>query len=81
MKDLRKVRAAGYPLERTVAVDDSPAKHARNSGNLLRVSAWTGRPDDTELLDVAAYLRWLDTHENVRIVEKRGWRDRSAWRE
>ena len=47
IKDLRKVRRAGYSLERTVVVDDSPEKHTRNFGNLLRVTPWTGQPGDT----------------------------------
>lgn len=39
LKDLRKLKRKGYPLEAIVAVDDTPAKHARNYGNLVAVSA------------------------------------------
>jgi hypothetical protein len=81
LKDLQKVRAAGFSLDRTVAIDDSPEKHIRNFGNLLRVSPWTGQPDDDGLVEVAAYLRWLETHDSVRSVEKRGWRNHSTWRD
>jgi carboxy-terminal domain RNA polymerase II polypeptide A small phosphatase len=81
LKDLSKVRRTGRTLERTLAIDDSPEKHERNYGNLLRVKAWTGDPDDSELLDVAKYLRWIDQFDNVRKVEKRGWRTMTAWQQ
>jgi carboxy-terminal domain RNA polymerase II polypeptide A small phosphatase len=55
-------------------VDDSPEKHTRNYGNLVRVAPFTGDPADTELASLARYLRQLATQPNVRCIEKRGWR-------
>jgi carboxy-terminal domain RNA polymerase II polypeptide A small phosphatase len=81
IKDLGKLKKLGYDLDRVVAIDDSPEKHARNFGNLLRVTPWTGDQDDTELQDVARYLQWLDQQPSVRSVEKRGWRNLTHWRQ
>jgi carboxy-terminal domain RNA polymerase II polypeptide A small phosphatase len=80
IKDLRKLKRLGHDLNRIVAIDDSPEKHQRNFGNLLRVRPWTGEQEDTELLDVAKYLNWLSTQPSVRSVEKRGWRNQTHWR-
>ena len=75
IKDLRKLKRLRLDLNRIVAIDDSTEKHQRNFGNLLRVRPWTGEQEDTELLDVATYLRWLSSQPSVRSVEKRGWRN------
>ena len=76
LKDLRKVKRQGWQLERVLMIDDTPKKLTRNYGNLVRVSAWEGNPNDNELLDLAKYLEWLHAHENFRTIEKRGWRSR-----
>jgi carboxy-terminal domain RNA polymerase II polypeptide A small phosphatase len=81
IKDLSKLKKLGHNLDRVVAIDDSPEKHARNFGNLLRVQPWTGDQDDTELLDVGRYLEWLDHQPSVRKVEKRGWRNLTHWQQ
>jgi carboxy-terminal domain RNA polymerase II polypeptide A small phosphatase len=81
LKDLSKLKKLGFSMDRMVAIDDSPEKHARNFGNLLRVSEWTGDQEDEELLDVSRYLNWLGAQANVRRVEKRGWRNLSHWRQ
>lgn len=80
LKNLHKLRRLGFDLDRVVAVDDSPEKHRRNYGNLLRVRPWSGDRDDTELDDVRNFLRWLDQQPTVRQIEKRGWRSRQFWR-
>ncbi len=73
-KDLKKVKRVGYALERVLVIDDSPEKHARSYGNLVRVTPFAGDPADTELADLLPVLDWLRTVENVRTVEKRDWR-------
>lgn len=80
LKQLNKLKGLGFGLDRIVAIDDSPEKHQRNYGNLLRVKPWMGEPDDDELFDVARYLNWLAVQESVRRVEKRGWRQQRHWR-
>jgi RNA polymerase II subunit A small phosphatase-like protein len=77
VKNLRKLKAKGYPLESIIAVDDTPAKYAKNYGNLVCVREFVGDPKDDELPLLAAYLNELAAVPNVRAVEKRGWRERT----
>lgn len=75
IKQLSKLRKRlRYDLRRVLVVDDSPDKHRRNYGNLVRVSEWTGDPADDELRDLAGYLERIAGCENYRGMEKRGWR-------
>ena len=76
LKDLKKVRRRGYNLDRVLVVDDTPGKHARNYGNLVRVEPFHGEADDRELPSLMPYLLGLATAHNVRAVDKRGWRNR-----
>jgi TFIIF-interacting CTD phosphatases, including NLI-interacting factor len=71
-KRLRKLRKR-YSLDRIVVVDDSPEKHAKNYGNLVRVAPYEGLADD-ELDLLRTYLQRLSTVQNVRSIEKRNWR-------
>lgn len=75
LKCLRKLKDRGYSLESIIAVDDTPAKHARGYGNLVQVHEYTGGTDDDELHRLQAYLAWLAAVPNVRAIEKRGWRN------
>ena len=77
LKNLRKLKARGYPLESIIAVDDTPSKYAKHYGNLVTVREFLGDPGDDELPLLAAYLRELAEAPNVRTVEKRGWRQRA----
>jgi hypothetical protein len=54
-------------------VDDSPEKHQRSYGNLIRVSAYTGAATDSELPVLLQYLDRLRAMDIVRAVEKRHW--------
>ena len=74
VKDLKKVRRLGYSLENIVVVDDTSEKLERNYGNHLRVQEFVGSRDDAELRDVLPFLNSLRTANNVRQIEKRGWR-------
>ncbi len=80
VKDLKKLRRMGYALEQVIVVDDSPRKHERNYGNLVWVKPFEGQADDVELLHLARYLETLADVDNVRVVEKRGWRERQGRR-
>ncbi len=75
LKDIRKLRRAGYRKSQIIAVDNTPSKWARSYGNLVAVSDWEGDPADRELRDLRTYLTWLGCVENVRRIEKRWWRD------
>jgi TFIIF-interacting CTD phosphatase-like protein len=75
VKDLAKLRRIGYALERVIVIDDTAKKHERNYGNLVRVSEFEGQPEDNELLHLVRYLDALANIDNVRVVEKRGWRN------
>lgn len=77
VKDLSKVKRLGYPLERVLMVDDTPAKLMRQYGNLVRVAPFYGEADDDELPALAAYLARIRDTPSFRALEKRGWRTRS----
>lgn len=75
-KNLVKVKRKGYRLESVLVVDDSPEKYHSHYGNLIRVTEFRGHTDDGELLLLLSYLDTLMDVENVRSLEKRGWRKR-----
>jgi len=77
VKDLGKIKRIGYALERVIVIDDTAKKHERNYGNLVRVSPFEGQPEDDELAYLIRYLDVLADVDNVRVVEKRGWRHQS----
>jgi len=72
VKDLKKIRRQGWDLAHVLVVDDTASKLARNYGNLVRVSPYTGEPDDV-LTHLAAFLTLLSKEPDVRRIEKRGW--------
>lgn len=74
-KKLTKLKKQGYPLEQIIIVDDSPEKAASNFGNAVYILPFTGAPDDKELLYLNKYLLTLKNAENLRSIEKRGWRN------
>lgn len=73
LKDLRKVKRLGWPLDRVVMIDDSPEKLRRHYGNLVRVLPFWGHDDDVELRLLTRFLDRLRTHPDIRPPEKRGW--------
>ena len=73
-KPLHKVGRRGYDLRRVLVVDDSPEKHTRNYGNLVRVRPFEGDPADDELPLLASYLEQLAREPDFRRIEKRWWR-------
>lgn len=78
-KRLQKLKRHGYRLERLIAIDDTPSKHAQNYGNLVCVSEYLGAdPHDDELLRLIAYIDALAGEPDVRKIEKRRWRERAG---
>jgi carboxy-terminal domain RNA polymerase II polypeptide A small phosphatase len=74
VKILKKVKKLGFHLDKTLIVDDTPAKVANSFGNAIYPKIYEGDPNDTELLQLSAYLLTLKDSENVRKIEKRFWR-------
>jgi RNA polymerase II subunit A small phosphatase-like protein len=75
VKDFKKVKRNGISLSQVLVIDDTPEKHERNYGNLIRVQPFMGDPADDELVRLLPFLRHLASLNDVRIVEKRGWRN------
>ncbi|MBC3910673.1 NIF family HAD-type phosphatase [Undibacterium umbellatum] len=74
VKNLQKVKRRGYRLEHIIMLDDTPKKLRRNYGNLVRINMFEGDMQDRELKHVMLYLQELKLAENIRKIEKRGWR-------
>lgn len=81
VKDLKKIRRNGYALEQVIVVDDTAKKHERNYGNLVRVEPFEGQLDDDELVYLTSFLETLVGVDDVRVVDKRGWRHKLRRRE
>ena len=75
-KKLTKLRRRGYNLENVIVVDDTPQMWRNSYGNLVRVEPYLGETEDDELKKLTLYLDILKNVENVRKVEKRGWKNR-----
>lgn len=78
VKDLGKVKRRGYRLESVIMLDDTPEKLMRQYGNHLWLEPFMGDPRDRELLDIQPFLLHLSKKNNVRRIEKRGWRNFKA---
>ncbi len=76
-KRLAKLKKRGFRLDEIIGIDDTPAKYAKNYGNLVLVTEFTGDVDDDELLALPVYLQTLSHHRRVRSIEKRNWRTRT----
>lgn len=73
-KQFKKIKKQGYDLRRVLIVDDTPSKVANSYGNAIYIKEFNGEPDDQELTHLMAYLETIKDLDNVRILEKRGWR-------
>jgi RNA polymerase II subunit A small phosphatase-like protein len=73
-KRLDKLKTKGYRLEQILIVDDLPENSRANYGNAIYIKEFTGDPDDRELRFLYNYLLTFKTVDNVRNIEKRGWR-------
>jgi carboxy-terminal domain RNA polymerase II polypeptide A small phosphatase len=75
VKSLKKIKKKGYDLNRVLIVDDSPHKCKDNFGNAIYPIEFKGDMADDELKFLAEYLKILKEKPNVRIIEKRNWRN------
>ena len=73
---MKKVKRQGYNLESVIAIDDTPKKWEKSYGNLVTDQPFTGDESDRELKDLLVYLDTLRNEENIRSIEKRGWRNK-----
>ena len=73
-KRLDKLKKKGFGLEQVLVVDDSPSKSRTNYGNAISIKEFTGDTTDRELQFLYKYLLTFKTIDNVRAIEKRGWR-------
>ncbi|WMS89255.1 HAD family hydrolase [Pleionea litopenaei] len=76
IKDLNKLKKYGYQLKDMIMIDDTPRKLERHYGNLVRVSAFEGNTLDDELKLLSDYLATISNVDDIRPLEKRGWRHR-----
>ena len=74
IKQLKKVKRLGWKLERTLIVDDTPAKCIKNFGNAVYIREFEGALDDEELSLLSEYLSSISHRSNFRRFEKRMWR-------
>ena len=74
-KRLKKVKKQGFRLEKSLIVDDSPEKTRDNFGNAIYVLPFEGNQKDNELNLLSEFLKIIKNLENVRRIEKRGWRN------
>jgi TFIIF-interacting CTD phosphatase-like protein len=73
LKRLKKVRKFGYPLFRTLVVDDKPETFQDNYGNGIQIQEFNGDLEDKELQKLLGYLHEIMECSNYREIEKRGW--------
>lgn len=73
-KRLDKLKKQGFKQEQIIIVDDSPEKTRNNYGNAIYIKEFTGDKNDEELKFLHDYLLTLKEVDNVRSIEKRGWR-------
>lgn len=75
-KRLDKLKRKGFKLEKILLIDDSPEKAKKNYGNAIYIKEFIDDNRDNELLKLLKYLISLKNVENIRIIEKRGWRNK-----
>lgn len=76
-KRLKKLKNKGFNLEQMIIVDDSPEKSRCNYGNAVFIEPFMGNEHDNELNHLHDYLLTLKDADNIRTIEKRGWRYRN----
>jgi len=72
-KRLKKVCGLGFSMEKILIIEDTPGNVVTNYGNAIIVKPFIGKDDD-ELLLLNNYLETLKDEENVRKIDKRGWK-------
>lgn len=76
-KRLKKIKKQGFRLEKSLIVDDSPEKTRDNFGNAIYILPFEGDQNDNELNLLSEFLKTIKDSENVRTIEKRGWRNKT----
>ncbi len=75
-KPLKKIKKrVSQNLGQILIIDDTPGKCVDNYGNAIYPKGFYGDPKDNELALLGQYLISLKDEENVRVIEKRGWRN------
>jgi carboxy-terminal domain RNA polymerase II polypeptide A small phosphatase len=76
IKPLKKVRRKGFTLDKVLVVDDNSDTFQYNYGNAILVSKYYGDIKDSELFALTKYLSNIYKVNDVRKIEKRGWRSK-----
>ncbi len=71
-KSISKLSKKGYDMDKVLMVDDKP-EHIDSYGNVIKIKAFYGDSDDTELLKLIKYLDKIKDEPNIRSIEKRDW--------
>jgi RNA polymerase II subunit A small phosphatase-like protein len=75
-KPLKKVKRKGFSLDSVLIVDDIAQTFKYNYGNGILVKKYRGEEDDIELFLLLRYLEMIRWQENVRILDKRHWKNK-----
>ncbi len=77
-KRIKKLKnVVSQTKEQILIIDDTPSKARYNYGNAIYPTEFTGDPQDNELGNLFAYLLTFKDVDNVRIIEKRDWRQKA----
>ena len=75
-KPLKKVKRKGFSLDSVLIVDDIAQTFKYNYGNGILVKEYRGEGDDIELFLLLKYLEMIRWEEDVRIIDKRQWKNK-----
>lgn len=75
-KPLKKVKRRGFLLDSVLIVDDIAQTFKYNYGNGILVKEYRGEEDDIELFLLWKYLQMISREEDVRIIDKRHWKNK-----
>ena len=75
-KPLKKVKKKGFSLDSVLIVDDIAQTFKYNYGNGILVKEYQGEVQDIELFLLLKYLEMISWEENVRIIDKRHWKNK-----
>lgn len=76
IKNLKKIKKLGFDISKIIIIDDTPEKSSKNYGNAIYPKPFTGDSMDDELQLLSQYLHKLKDVDNVRNIEKRGWKSK-----
>jgi carboxy-terminal domain RNA polymerase II polypeptide A small phosphatase len=76
IKPLKKIQRKKYLLSDVIIVDDLRETFQKNYGNAILVSKYSGEEEDEELYLLLKFLKSLRDVDDVRKIDKRGWKDK-----